>query len=112
MASCKDSRQRFSKMNHEITQFFNRLLECFVDYNLSKFEGFYDAFVSYVNSDFKEHPDPQIYDSKHFLFYYLKSYIDRYHILKQGDQYNFQTEIESHFTKIRNFVTTKVRTHF
>ena len=62
VASCKVSKQRFRKMNYEITRYFNRLLDCFVDYHLTKFEGFYDAFVTYISSDLKEYPDPQRYD--------------------------------------------------
>ncbi len=109
VASCKIPNQRFRKMNKEIERFLNRLIDCFVDYKLSKFEGFYTAFVVYVNSDLKDHPNPQIYESKDFVFYYLKAYIDLCHILKPEDQNAFNSEIKSYLIKIKNFVIKKVR---
>lgn len=107
VSSWESPKEWSKKINIEIDKFLNRLLDCFVDYNLSKFDDFYSAYISHIDSGLDKYPDPGAYKMNKFLFYYLKAYIDFYFILKPMDISKFISRIEGNLKKVRNTIIIK-----
>lgn len=107
--SSKKEKIKAEKLHPEISKFFNRLIDCFNDYNLSKFEEFYDAYVSHIVAGLNQYPDPKQHNLNESIFYYLKAYIDFNYILKPEDNNKYISEIEANLRTVKNSIIKKIK---
>lgn len=97
------------KLNPEISLFFNRLTDCFNDYNLCKFEEFYKAYKAHVVVGLNQYPDPKHNTLRDSIRYYLKAYIDFNYILRPIDRENFLEDIVANLRAVKNSVILKTK---
>ena len=107
--SSKKEKIKAKELHPEISKFFNRLIDCFNDYNLSKFEEFYDAYVSHIVVGLNQYPDPRQHNLNESIFYYLKAYIDFNYILKPEDNNKYISEIKANLRAVKNSVIKKIK---
>ncbi len=107
--SSRKAKIKTKQLNLEISLFFNRLIDCFNDYKLSNFKEFYESYVSHVINGLNQYPDPMQNTLKDSVRYYLKAYIDFYHILKSEDIKNNISEIRANLRDVRNSVLKKIK---
>lgn len=107
--SPKKTISNIRKLDEEISLFFNRLIDCFNDYNLCNFEDFYEAYKSYIFVGLNEYPDPKHHTLKDPIRYYIKAYVDFYYILRSEDRDKYLSEIKANLRAVRNSVILKVK---